>query len=723
MKKIKNIMLVIILFLVTYLFNNVRTLAAAFLGGEINLKIMNITLFISLLLIILIVMFRTKLFKNKIPFYTFIMVILLLNLAQGFFRDFNVYPFLIMYLYILFITYFAILITKKRFELSIVISFSLLLLFAFVTGMFGILSIFKYVMLISVFVISYLIFKIGKKDKGQLIEARDELFGTTFTIFNFLFVICVFGGAGMYVNSWDEYSHWAYDAKATIHYSKFGASQEVMSKTKGYAPIFTMWHYIISIFGNFSEQNLYIGLSLFTTIFMMPAFYWIRKNNVITKVLAVLSIAFCCYLFSNVYQYSSLYADLPIAVIFGSILIIYNISRSEKKSMVLPLGLLLTIITLTKTNGFVIAFTALLIFFVSEILNNKAFKLKNIVDYVIKFIKENFKYILIIIITFLTWKIYLFIMDKITTDYYNFTLLPESLRSDLSLKLNSEFIANFIKKIIESFDDVLVFGTFKFSLYHFIIIMFSLIFGIFYFENKKNIEQAVKKTVPYLIGYVAFFILTVVSMFLMMTKYEASNLASFGRYINWFHLGVIIFCLSYIAKFGNDKKISLNIIPYLFVILMLPFSNTFYYVTNYSNRANSYSIYVERTEKVKNLVQNTEDETLVYVIDQQDKDGIMAMWYTRYYAFPRKTNASSGAITWKIRTDKNADDLQDWGLTAKEWEKHLIDYDFKYVFLYTADDAFFEETKFMYDDYERAKNYELFKVVKHDGEVKLVPIK
>lgn len=314
-------------------------------------------------------------------------------------------------------------------------------------------------------------------------------------------------------------------------------------------------------------------------------------------------------------------------------------------------------------------------------------------------------------------------MDKITTDYYNFTLLPESLRSDLSLKLNSEFIANFIKKIIESFDDVLVFGTFKFSLYHFIIIMFSLIFGIFYFENKKNIEQAVKKTVPYLIGYVAFFILTVVSMFLMMTKYEASNLASFGRYINWFHLGVIIFCLSYIAKFGNDKKISLNIIPYLFVILMLPFSNTFYYVTNYSNRANSYSIYVERTEKVKNLVQNTEDETLVYVIDQQDKDGIMAMWYTRYYAFPRKTNASSGAITWKIRTDKNADDLQDWGLTAKEWEKHLIDYDFKYVFLYTADDAFFEETKFMYDDYERAKNYELFKVVKHDGEVKLVPIK
>lgn len=314
-------------------------------------------------------------------------------------------------------------------------------------------------------------------------------------------------------------------------------------------------------------------------------------------------------------------------------------------------------------------------------------------------------------------------MDKITIDYYNFTLLPESLKSDLSFKLNSEFITNFIKKIIESFDDSLVFGTLKFSLYHFIIIMFSLIFGIFYFENKKSVELAAKKTFPYLIGYVVFFILTVVSMFVMMSKYEASNLASFGRYINWFHLGVIIFCLSYIAKFGDNKKISLNIIPYLLIILMLPFSNTFYYITNYSKRANSYSIYVERTEKFKNLVQNTEDETLVYVIDQQDKDGIMAMWYTRYYAFPRKTNASACAITWKIRTDKNTDDLQDWGLTAKEWEKHLIDYDFKYVFLYTADEAFFRETKFMYDDYERAKNYELFKVVKHDDKVKLVPIK
>src|SRR5699024_4532056 len=159
-----------------------------------------------------------------------------------------------------------------------------LLIITFVIGMFGLLNIVKYLIIISTIIMIVYIYKIYKKDKNRLINAKDILFSSGFIIFNILWMIAILGGAGMYVHSCDEYSHWAYDAKATIYYSKFGASQEIMSKTKGYAPIFTIWHYIVSIFNGFSEHNLYVGLTMLISIFLLPAFHWMKKNSVITQI-------------------------------------------------------------------------------------------------------------------------------------------------------------------------------------------------------------------------------------------------------------------------------------------------------------------------------------------------------------------------------------------------------------------------------------------------------
>ena len=95
----------------------------------------------------------------------------------------------------------------------------------------------------------------------------------------------------------------------------------------------------------------------------------------------------------------------------------------------------------------------------------------------------------------------------------------------------------------------------------------------------------------------------------------------------------------------------------------------------------------------------------------------MAMWYARYYAFPRKINASSHVIGWKIRTDKNAEDLQDWGLTANDLERQLFDYNFDYLYLYTYDEEMFEKIQFMLnDDYKNIiDKYTLFRVIRNEN--------
>ena len=140
-------------------------------------------------------------------------------------------------------------------------------------------------------------------------------------------------------------------------------------------------------------------------------------------------------------------------------------------------------------------------------------------------------------------------------------------------------------------------------------------------------------------------------------------------------------------------------------------------------KSESYNVSVERNKKAKIINDYTPDDSLIYIIDQKDTDGIMAMWYTRYYAFPRKTNASAAAINWKIKTRKNQDDLADWGFTAEKWAEHLKNYRFDYVYLYSADDLFFENTSFMYNDYNEAKKYSLFKIEYINNNVKLIPIK
>ena len=719
----KNCVAVVIFYILIMFLNNIKSIFHFIINptSDININFINISIVLSVALISLLYIFRKFIFKKQIYLWIIFCSMLIYNFAEGYFSGFVVYPFIILYLYILLITYVMIVTMKKNFEISIVTGFSGLLIITFVIGMFGLLNIVKYLIIISTIIMIVYIYKIYKKDKNRLINAKDTLFSSGFVIFNILWIFAILGGAGMYVNSWDEYSHWAYDAKATIYYSKFGASQEIMSKTKGYAPIFTVWHYIVSIFNGFSEHNLYIGLSMLISIYLLPAFSLIKKHNIITKILAFLAITFCCYIFGGVYIYSSLYADLAIAVMFSAILIFYNISVEDKNNLTIPIVLLLVIITLSKTNGFVIAFIFIFMIFISKILSNKL-TLKNIVNCIKDFFKKYYKFIIAIILTFIIWKLYLFIMGNITTEYYDFTLLPDSLKGDLSVKLDPTFVRDFCKNVLASFDSNLITGKINLSLYQFLIIIFATLFVLFYIKNDKKISVAIKKIIPYILGYIVFFALTVLSMFLMMSKYEASNLASFGRYLNWYHLGLVIFILYYVLSFDlNKKNIALNVILAI-VIVIIPFSDMTYFVYNPLN-SGSYSTYLKYEDEFKLLNKYTPKESMVYIIDQKDEEGIMAMWHARYYAFPRQTNASSGAINWKIRTKVNGDDLGNWGLTAEEWAKQLKEYNFEYVYLFSSDEYFFDETEFLYDNLEKAKDSTIFKVEIESNNVKLVPIK
>jgi hypothetical protein len=160
----------------------------------------------------------------------------------------------------------------------------------------------------------------------------------------------------------------------------------------------------------------------------------------------------------------------------------------------------------------------------------------------------------------------------------------------------------------------------------------------------------------------------------------------------------------------------------VFIFGCINVGNITYFATDLQSRAKTRDKSYELREKVEILNEYTEEDSQVYVLDQKDTDGIMAMWYARYYAFPRRINAYHQSIAWKIRTENNVDDLQDWGLTAEQLSSDLIEFGFDYLYLYSYDDAMFNKMEFMFEDYENCRDYTLFKVENVDGNAKLVGI-
>ena len=718
---ISNISKIFVSYIIFIIFMNGELfLKKHLLGSDSKYIFFSISLAISIFIISLCIIFKKFLFKRKVNFWIIFLTLIIYNFSEVHFTDFYAYPFILLYVYLLTASFCIMVKSSKRFEIVVPATFSTLILFAFIFGLFGLLVIFKYFMAITFVLMIYYIIKKYKNDKKELNKSINDFFDSGFIVFNILWMLAILFGAGLYVHSYDEYSHWAYDARAMIYYSKFGTSQEIMLKTRAYPPIFTVWHYVVSIFNGFSEHNLYVGLNMLIMTYLLPAFYYLKNNNVLSKVLGFVGICFGCYIFGGVYEYSSLYADLAIATIFASTVIIYFISKDTNTFLNKSIILNLIILTLSKTNGFVIALIVMVIIFVNEITEKKHFSFKRFLLDTINFVKKYKYYILAIVLAFLIWRLYLIITGKITTDYYNFVLVPDGLKADLKYKLNYEFIINYFNKVYASLDSKFIGGIVDLSLYQFIIVNMVILFVVFY-KLTGSIKKATLKVVPFLVSYVCFFVITLLSMFVALSVYEASNLASYARYLNWYNVAIVIFIVFLLLKLKNDNVLIKTVLLGS-IIICIPFSSIFSFIKN-PIKGESYNVSVERQEKVKLINKYTEKDSLVYIIDQKDETGIMAMWYSRYYAFPRKTNASAGAINWKIKTYKNKDDLRDWGLTAIKLGKHLNKYNFDYLFLYSKDDEFFKKTSFMFDDVQEAKKYDLFKIKKAGNTVKLIPIK
>lgn len=706
MKKITNIIFCILTFVFLLFINNIGYFKSLIFRYSINsFSFFNIPFLISIIIIIFILFLYNKDKIDKKNFVYVFLTVIFYNILSNLFSHFSALGFLLMYLFLMISTYATQFVIKKKFEFSIVAFTSFLLLCLYLFGIFKILNYVKYFIFLLLLLDMFIIFRNRNK--------KIEFVNSGSIIFSILFVVAILGGVGRYIHIWDEFSHWAYDAMVTIDNSKLTLYTGMNFSTYSLPPILSVWHYLISIFnGGFSEPNLYIGLSMFIFIYMMPMFLYIDKKKF--GILSIILYVIFCYgfnfLFDGAYSYAILYADLAMGFLGTSALIIYFYCKNQKFDNKIILSLILMCIALIKSSGFVLSFTILLLIYMLDYIDLKNKKLN-----LFKFIKTYYISIFSICLVLIIWYLCVHFSDGLND--YEFTLLPITLQSNIGLKLNKEFLLKFFTAIVNSFDDGIIFGIIKINLFPFLVVLFI---GICFVNKSVFKDNYIKYNVSFILCYIVFFLLTALSLFVMFSVYEAGELKSFGRYLNCYHLvmvNYVLFMFTYLifktGKYKNGFVISL-----LIIIMFIPFSKLSSFVTDYSVRYKTEQLSNLRKNYFSEINQKTPLNSKVYVINQQDTEDMMMMWYARYYCYPRKINAHNGAINWKILTKSNEWDLQDWGLTFKALGEHLKEYNFEYLYLFSITDEFVDGMSDEFDiDSNLLEKNRLFKINIINGDV------
>ena len=261
----KTIMKKAFLYLLIFFSQNLRNIFVYLDRNINNISFITIPIVVSFSILLLYQNYIKK--RNSYLNGVFYSFFIFYNLLCGLLYTANIHTFFILYI-ILNLFSFLIFPKIRNYSYSIIVSFSIVILFTMTLGLFNLLILAKYLLPLSSLLATLFI----SKNKDKYDKEYDNFFNSEFLVFSILFIIAVTGGLGRFVHTYDEYSHWGYDAKAVIYYDKLSTSSEIMSKTRSYAPIITCWHYLVAQFSEFQEQNLYIGLNIFCMIFIMSIF-------------------------------------------------------------------------------------------------------------------------------------------------------------------------------------------------------------------------------------------------------------------------------------------------------------------------------------------------------------------------------------------------------------------------------------------------------------------
>ncbi len=607
---------------------------------------------------------------------------------------------LIILIYIIFCSASINLILKVEQEEAILIAFLGTFLLVYVLGIFNLLFISTWILLILlIFSMVFVICKLIKeKDRRKIIKRMLTLPAIIYYIL--LIGIYIFCQKLNFIY-YDEFMFWGTNVKNMFIQNTLWANELIDGVHLVYPPYMGIIEYIFcKTNGNFDE-----GMCYFAIISTMLTLITVTLKNESYSVKSLIKIIIT-YIFSYIiivlfmFDIANLSVDCILGITFA-VSLYYTYTLKRKKEYVLWF-ILLIVLTLIKTNGILFSGILIMQLFLQKIIflikNRKDLKIKKILIKILPIITGA----IIVILTYFSWNIYYTTNgkkiddrhDKNNVDNISITELFKAIFYDEGENLNADNIviynnfkqALFEKRIIRKYN----FNT---------TISILTIINIIYIINL-IISKQKNKNIPYIlsinIGFILYILSNLCLFMFVFIKYQGYTLMGFERYIQTYMIAMILsFLYIFLIKF-NFKK---NIITILILVLLSTGLNSIM-LNPYERRI----AFNEKTEeKAEYLTKNAKEDEKVFLIDQKEDYG-QEFQKIRYLITPIKTNL---LYEWNLGKEKN-NIYYRLVITPKKLIEKLKNENYDYIYIIDVTQEFLA-------DYQESIDKEAYKKLENNA--------
>lgn len=591
--------------------------------------------------------------------------------------------FVIPYLWLVSATFTLTLITKKKFEVVLPLTFILGNYLFYIAGMLGSIHLGLY----FIWIFSLLSIPFLWKEKKDLKPVMQRMITLGFVVFSIFYVFLCFYHRFTAFSTWDEFQHWGPMIKETLRLDNFYSIPESTLQThKDYPPFVTLLQALwCKLSGGYSEAYCYRSMSIFTISLFMPAFrnYSAAKaSDWIRSLLHMCAITFV-NLISFLWFYAifeTIYTDYILGIFAAYVLYLIISSKGQFNAFsMFNLSISLASLLMIKQMG--IAFFAMALFLITvmigihHIAEKKTVSIKKIVVYGVIFA-------IVPYIVFKTWNWHI--------AGYN---------PDVQFSLSQISISDFLQLVfhgvgeqwqiitLENYIDAinhraLITSPFEMSYWPLNLIVTALIYISLKFFAKNQIKAPSTIAITYIIGFCGYALAMLMLYVFSFGPLEGPILASFERYINtYIYFGFVLLVLI-IIEFSSSLPMKKSLLEQISLVIILTFFCGSTQISKLPPKT-FYTGYEEEPvyqELFKSIEENVEPGSKVLLISQYQDQTVHILKYR--YPLLRFSVISLGDLKYE-------DDPYSKNLTVDQWKSLYSEYDYAYT--YSTDDEFYLE--------------------------------
>lgn len=549
------------------------------------------------------------------------------------------------------------------------------------------------------------------KSGGFRNHLRVSSYAPSTVAFVSLSLISLYKSKDWVFSQWDEFTHWGHVVRIMHEYGALGPSTPTDYIAEEYPPAISLFQYFVMDFSSGWREGLLFWGTHLIVISLIVSVLAKSSYKHLSEIALKLFVAFAA---SSVFvnYVDNIYADPVLALTFGFMIVVAIQAAHLKGTWVVVLALTAGFITLTKPTGIYFAMAAILTNVVAILFTAKLFPRR----------KPLFAFIpaLVALITagscWTIWRYYTNIFD---------TSINDPSDSGFNATTNQdEVITNFTN----AFFNTPINPSYSISLppLHWTVIcgILSVIWAMLNGRQNRGRNIAVGMTL--FVTTAGYFFAILISYLAVFGPGEASNLASYERYIGTWYQGIFfaIFILI-LSEFSFSKyfnlnldsedttsslnirrQVSLYLVAFLSLVLFSSIINPINLLrTDQYKGSQIRAPFVPMIKAIKTA--KIPEGNRVYIITQH-KAGF------EYYVLRYELiGAQFGEMPFSIGSANGEGDI--WTeptMDAEKWAKTLRDYDF--VVLYITTESFNEEFSSLFKDgvVEPNKVYEVQKLSK-----------